>query len=60
MAKKKELKKGVRLGLESQDDIGYLTGRHSEEQEEKQIRTPAPRRSNRASKSRREKDKEGD
>lgn len=60
MARRKEPKKGVRLGLESQDDIGYLTGKRSETEEEKQIRTPAPRRSNKTSKLRRRKDEEGD
>ncbi len=30
--------------LESQDDIGYLTGRHGAKDADKQIKTPAPRR----------------
>lgn len=59
MAKKKEAKNGVRLGLESQDDVGYMTGKHSYEDEEKQIKTPAPRRSSKATKQRRRKDEEG-
>ncbi|MHB1133439.1 MAG: hypothetical protein ACYC4L_13785 [Chloroflexota bacterium] len=34
---------GSRAGLESQNDLGYLTGRHSEVERDQQIRTPAPR-----------------
>ena len=34
----------ARAGLESQDDQAYITGEHSEEEQEKQIRTPMPRR----------------
>ena len=32
------------MRIESQDDIAYLTGERKEEEEEKQIRTPIPRR----------------
>jgi hypothetical protein len=41
---KKEPKRKTRLGLESQDDVSYLTGRRTPAEEEKQIRTPSPRR----------------
>ncbi len=58
MAKKKESKNGVQLDLESQDDLGYLTGEHTNVDENKQIKTPAPRRSTRAAKPRRQKDEE--
>lgn len=30
--------------LESQDDLGYITGEHDPKQAEKQVRTPAPKR----------------
>ncbi|MHB1006787.1 MAG: hypothetical protein ACYC3S_14255 [Chloroflexota bacterium] len=30
--------------LESQDDLGYVTGKHDPAEAEKQVRTPAPRR----------------
>lgn len=60
MAKKKESKGGMRLGLESQDDIAYLTGEHPTEDEKKQIKTPSPRRAARTAKPRRRKDEEGD
>ncbi len=30
--------------IESQDDIGFLTGRRSQQEEDKQIKTPAPRK----------------
>jgi hypothetical protein len=33
-----------KVGLESQDDQAYITGQHSQEEQEKQIRTPMPRR----------------
>lgn len=33
-----------RLGLESQDDVGYLTGKHTLEDQEKQIRSPRHKR----------------
>ncbi|MCL5960989.1 MAG: hypothetical protein M1358_17085 [Chloroflexi bacterium] len=59
MAKKKEPKEGERPSLESQDDMAYLTGERSREDEEKQIKTPAPRRSSKSAKSRRRKDEEG-
>ena len=45
--KKKDQRKKTRLGLESQDDIGYLTGQRSPAEEDKQVRTPNPRRSTR-------------
>lgn len=40
--KNRQLKSMPRF--ESQDDAAYLTGRHSPEDEEKQIKTPSPRR----------------
>jgi hypothetical protein len=30
--------------LESQDDLAYLKGEHGESEQQKQVRTPAPRR----------------
>ncbi|MBI2953300.1 MAG: hypothetical protein HYY30_03235 [Chloroflexi bacterium] len=48
--KKKDQRRKTRLGLESQDDVGYLTGRRTPTEEEKQIKTPNPRRSTRATK----------
>jgi len=30
--------------LESQDDLAYLEGEHEESEQQKQVRTPAPRR----------------
>ncbi len=45
MVVKKEPRKRTKLGLESQDDVGYLTGRRAPAEEEKQIKTPSPRRS---------------
>ncbi len=60
MAKKKESKGGVPLGLESQNDMAYLTGDRPVEDEEKQVKTPSPRRTVRATKPRRRKDEEGD
>lgn len=56
---KKEQRKKPRLNLESQDDIGYLTGRRTPAEEEKQIKTPQPRRSSRSAKQLK-KDKEGE
>lgn len=47
VSKKNEKKKDVKLvlvELESQDDVGYLTGQHSSKDEENQVRTPEPRR----------------
>jgi hypothetical protein len=35
----------IEIHVESQDDSAYLTGKRSKEEEEKQIRTPNPRRS---------------
>ncbi len=32
------------VGLESQDDLSYVTGQHGAKDAEKQIKTPAPRR----------------
>ena len=40
---KRVQRKGVKK-LESQDDLAYLTGRRSSEEREKQIKSPAPRR----------------
>jgi|GEM_PF-5413396 len=34
----------VRIALESQDDVAYLTGQHSEEEQQKQVKSPTPRR----------------
>ena len=45
MGAKKRERRPIEVRVESQDDIGYLTGERSEEEEEKQIRTPSPRRS---------------
>lgn len=55
---KKERRK-TRLRLESQDDVGYLTGRRAPSEEEKQVRTPNPRRSSRVAK-KAVKDEEGE
>ncbi len=45
----------TRIGyrVESQDDVGYLTGRHSSQDDEKQIKTPEPRKSGERSNKRR-------
>gem|GEM_PF-6282582 len=42
-----ERKSAKKLRLESQDDVAYLTGQRSSAEREKQIKTPAPRRSRR-------------
>ena len=36
--------KQAALELESQDDLAYLAGEHEESEQQKQVRTPAPRR----------------
>ncbi len=56
---KKDQRRKTRLSVESQDDVGYLTGRRTPAEEEKQVRTPNPRRSSRAAKQVR-KDEEGE
>lgn len=47
VTKKREGKRSSDLTvvrLESQDDIGYVTGRRQPDEKEKQVRSPAPRR----------------
>ena len=41
-ASKRKAKPG--LQVESQNDLAYLTGEHEQAEVEKQVRTPAPRR----------------
>ncbi len=45
MSEKKGERRPIESHIESQDDIAYLTGERCKEEEEKQIRTPSPRRS---------------
>ena len=33
-----------RMGLESQNDLGYITGRHDDAERARQVATPQPRR----------------
>lgn len=57
--KRKESRRGSKLALESQDDLGYLSGTRSPTEQEKQIKTPGPRRSRKDVKPT-PKDEEGD
>jgi hypothetical protein len=47
MGGEKGNRKPQKTNVESQDDIGYLTGKRTRTEEEKQIRTPVPRRASR-------------
>ena len=44
MKARKRDKRSTGVFIESQDDAAYLTGQRSRTEEEKQIRTPNPRR----------------
>ncbi|MBI4318865.1 MAG: hypothetical protein HY675_10265 [Chloroflexi bacterium] len=43
--KRKDQRRGSRPNVESQDDLGYITGSRPYNEQEKQVRTPSPRRS---------------
>lgn len=47
MSGRKRERRPIGIHVESQDDIGYLTGKRSQAEEERQIKTPSPRRSGR-------------
>lgn len=48
------------IHIESQDDIGYLTGEREEDEKEKQVRTPGPRRSSLKRRGRRKEEDDSD
>ncbi len=49
--------KAFHPNLESQNDEAYLTGRHTSQEKEKQIKTPLPRQQGPATKARRSRTK---
>lgn len=60
MSAKKRGCRPVIAYIESQDDIAYLTGRREQNEQEKQIKTPIPRRSGRLWRGRRKEEGDSD